>query len=341
MSTSRLQDIGVVAIGRNEGERLRRCLASIANEVGAIVYVDSASKDGSVQLARSWGADVVELDNSQPFTAARSRNAGVARLLEIAPHLRFVQVVDGDCEIDANWLERALAEIEGDPGLAVVCGRRRERQPEASLYNRLADMEWDTPVGDARACGGDALIRIEAFRQIAGYDASIIAGEEPEMCMRLSLAGWRIRRIDAPMTLHDAAMTRIGQWWRRMVRSGHAYAEGHAMHGRAHGFNAREVRSIVAWAFVLPVCIAASLWFTKGTSAVLALGYLVLWERVRRHRIRHGDAPRDARLYATFCVLGKFPQLVGAAKYWANRMIGRRTRLIEYKPQSAVEARHA
>jgi glycosyltransferase involved in cell wall biosynthesis len=65
--------VGVVVIGRNEGERLRRCLASTLPQATALVYVDSGSTDGSVDMARAMGADVVALDMAQPFTAARAQ----------------------------------------------------------------------------------------------------------------------------------------------------------------------------------------------------------------------------------------------------------------------------
>ena len=99
--------IGVVAIGRNEGERLRRCLESLDGHGLTVVYVDSGSTDDSVALARSLSIEVVDLDMSTPFTAARARNAGFERLLQIDPGVRFVQFLDGDCEVADGWLERA------------------------------------------------------------------------------------------------------------------------------------------------------------------------------------------------------------------------------------------
>src|SRR3954469_23114936 len=123
---------GVVAIGRNEGERLRVCLESALRASAHVVYVDSGSTDGSVAMARQLGAHVVELDMSTPFTAARARNAGVVKLIEIVPDVEFVQFVDGDCEIVDGWLARALSECCANPQAAVVCGRRRERFPDAS-----------------------------------------------------------------------------------------------------------------------------------------------------------------------------------------------------------------
>ena len=199
--------IAAVAIGRNEGERLRRCLASMQGRVGRIVYVDSGSTDGSLDAAAAAGAQVVSLDLALPFTAARARNEGFALLGHEAP--AYVQFVDGDCELQPGWLETASAFLDNHPDVAAVCGRRRERHPGQSLYNRLIDCEWDTPVGETRACGGDVLMRRDAFRAVGGFDPALIAGEEPELCVRLRAAGWRIWRLDAEMTLHDAAITRL------------------------------------------------------------------------------------------------------------------------------------
>jgi GT2 family glycosyltransferase len=342
MTNAAHKKIGVVAIGRNEGERLRRCLESVVGKAAAVVYVDSGSTDGSVARAKSLGVEVVELDLTLPFTAARARNAGVERLIALHDDIEYVQVVDGDCEIVEGWLDAAVQIMEEQKDVAVVCGRRRERHPEASDFNRLCDMEWNTPVGEAQSCGGDALIRLKTFVQVGGYDSSVIAGEEPELCVRMRRRGWRIMRIDREMTLHDAQMFRFGQWWRRMVRSGHAYAEGRALHGRTpERFRVREVRSIIEWAVILPIMALALAWWTWGLSLALFLGYVALWYRVRSRRIEQGDARRDASLYASSCVIGKFPQLLGVLQYWRNRAFGRRSQIIEYKGDGAKAPREA
>lgn len=331
--------IGAVVIGRNEGERLRRCLASLAGRARPIVYVDSGSTDDSVENARRVGAVVCELDVTRPFTAARARNAGFARLLEAAPELDLVQFVDGDCEVDPGWLERAEREITSDPRLAVVCGRRRERRPDASIYNRLCDIEWDTPVGVATACGGDALMRVSAVRQAGGYDADLIAGEEPDLCLRMRRSGWSIFRVDAEMTLHDAAMTRFGQWWRRMVRGGHAYAEGSARHGRGPERHwVRETRSNWAWGAALPMLAVGLAPPTAGASLLLLLSYGALAVRIFRRCRRQGLSVADARLFAVFCTVGKIPQALGQARYWIGRGRGRPSGLIEYKEVPAAHA---
>lgn len=319
-----MSSVGIVAIGRNEGQRLRACLSAAVREAGAtVVYVDSGSTDGSRELATSLGAHVVELDLSTPFTAARARNEGFAKLMQIAPQTQFVQFLDGDCELQPGWIKTALGALQADPQAAVVCGRRRERYPTKTIYNQLCDLEWDTPIGEAKACGGDALIRTDAFRQINGYNPSVIAGEEPEMCVRLRAKGWRIHRIDAEMTLHDADMSRFGQWWKRNLRAGHAYAEGAHMHGAPPERHwVREVRSNYVWGLLVPL---------SGLGLLL---YPVQWLRIFL-RARSAFGTCAARRYAFFIVIGKIPQAIGQLKFHLNRYRGKSSRIIEYKGATA------
>lgn len=320
--------MGVVVIGRNEGPRLVRCLDAIPEGIDGVVYVDSASTDDSVAHARGRGAEVVELDMSIPFTAARARNAGVSRLRERWPHLRYVQLLDGDCALVPGWIDAARAVAASDDRVAIVCGRRREIHPQTSMYNWLADMEWDTPVGDVASCGGDALARLEHIVAVGGYDERLIAGEEPELCARLRARGWVVRRIGRDMTLHDAGMTRFGQWWRRAMRSGYGFAQVNATERTLY---ARERRSTVVWAALVPgaTVLAAALGGALGLAVPLV--YLVLWARVVRHRRARGEGYRAAALYAGACVLGKLPEFAGVLKHEWERLRGREARLIEYK----------
>lgn len=328
---SGLDHTGVVAIGRNEGERLRRCLRSLPAGLGAVIYVDSGSNDDSVAFAHAQGAEVVELDMSLPFTAARARNCGIERARARCPGLRFVQTIDGDCELVPGFLEAAAATLVEDPTVGAVCGRRRELHPEASLYNRLCDMEWNTPVGETAACGGDALLRLEAFDAAGGYDPGLIAGEEPDMCFRMRERGYRVLRIDCDMTRHDAAMTRFGQWWKRNQRAGHACAEGYQRHPE-DPVARRVVRSNLVYGVLLPAAALMALPASGGASALLLLLYAIPFMRSRRRRMReHGDRRADAALYAAFTVLGKLPQALGGLQFQHNSLRGRRSGLIEYK----------
>ena len=310
--------VDAVVIGRNEGARLEACLRSLQGQVRRVVYVDSGSVDGSVAAARALGAEVVALDLTQPFTAARARNAGLA-VLQVP---EFVQFVDGDCVVDPGWIEAGLAGFAAHPAAVVICGRRRERFPAVSVYNRLADREWDTPVGQAAACGGDALMRFAAVQAVGGYCGDLIAGEEPELCLRLRRAGGEVWRIAAEMTLHDAALLRFGQWWRRMRRAGHAFAEGAALHGAGPDRHwLAETRRAVFWGVVLPVGCGV-LTAVTPFGLLLATAYPLQVLRLAR---------RGGWEWALFSVIGKFAEAQGVFGYWFDRLRGRRRGLIEYK----------
>ena len=339
MQDAKTPIFGIVAIGRNEGARLETCLKSALRASPAVVYVDSGSTDDSVAAARRLGASVVELDRSAPFTAARGRNAGFTGLKTIAPGLRYVMFVDGDCEIAEGFCDEAAAFLDGHADVGLAYGRRRERFPNASVYNLLCDIEWQAPPGRTTEIGGDAMVRCDAFTQVGGYNATIISGEDTEFGFRLTHAGWALWRIAAEMTLHDVAMTRFRQWWRRNERGGHSFAELSALHGgRPERHRVRESRSVWIYGAIIPLLVLALAWPTRGLSAVLLLAYPLVFYRIRRHVIGRGWDSRQATVYALFTTIGKFPEAIGQIRYWLNRLLRRKTQIIEYKNSKAAPA---
>ena len=329
-----LRRVGLVVIGRNEGLRLQRCFDTLPAGVEHVVYVDSGSTDDSVAQAIRRGFDAVALDTSTPFTAARARNAGFRRLLELRPGIEFVQFVDGDCELLPGWLQHAAAALASQPDVAVVCGRLRERFRDASVYNRLCDLEWDGPVGDVFACGGNAMIRTGALRAVGGFTERLIGGEEPELCVRLRDMGHRVVRLAANMALHDAGMTRFGQWWKRAVRYGYGTAELAGMHPAAFR---REALSIIGWGIVWPAVVCGSAILTGGYGLLLLATYPARWVRILVRRSADGTAATDAALYAASCVIGSWPAAVGIVKFHQDKSHGRRATLFEYRSKESQE----
>lgn len=334
-----LSSTAIVVIGRNEGDRLKRCLRSLPPGVPA-VYVDSGSTDESVPFARSLGVKVLDLDMTVPFTAARARNAGWRELVSINPGLTFVQFIDGDCELNPNWLDCAVTSLAREPSLAAVFGRRRESFPDRSIYNKMCDDEWNTPIGLTESCGGDVLFRIAALDVAEGYSNSLIAGEEPDLCLRLRQMNWKVRRLDAEMTLHDAAITSFSPFWKRTERSGYAYAEHVWRHGR-EGIASwrRQLLSIVLWGLGLPLIalICLSIFVHLGSRLALFVSILCLAAyplQIVRIAMRKAAANPDLRfasMYATLMVVGKFAQISGVLRCWWEHAFGSPQRLIEYK----------
>ena len=321
--------VGVVVIGRNEGERLRRCLTSAVRESRHLLYVDSGSADGSVALAQSLGVETLALDPSAPFSAARARNEGQARLRQMQPHLQDLQFVDGDCEHCEGWLSHSAGFLDAHADVAVALGRVREKHPESSVFNMIIQIEWDLPAGEARNCGGIAMMRACAIDQVQGFRTDLIAGEEPELCVRLRRKGWRIWRLAQDMALHDLAMSRFTQWWKRELRNGHAFAEGVALHGAPpERHYVREYRSALLWGLGVPLATLLSIaYFGAGGAVVLALYPL----QIVRLALRGRRSARENWLYSLFLVIAKFPMTLGALSFHIRRALGHRPRLIDYK----------
>ena len=319
---------GAVVIGRNEGKRLARCIRSLSGPA-LIVYVDSGSSDRSVAIAQDCGAEVVELDLTIPFTAARARNAGFARAREICGGVRYIQFVDGDCELDRDWTSCATCFLESHPGVAAVCGRLRERHPENSIYNWLCDQEWDGPLGEVRSFAGNVMVRCEALAAMGGYRDEVIAAEEDELCVRLRAANWTIYRVSNDMALHDAAMTHFHQWWKRSVRCGYAFGQGAYLHGKnPERHFVWESQRARLWGIYLPLlCLLTGMLFHPIGWATFLIYPLQVLRLVSRRR-----GPLVNRLLlAAFQVLGRFPEGLGQLNFTYDRLFRRRATLIEHK----------
>lgn len=327
-------DIAIVVIGRNEGRRLIESLQSVRTTDLPIIYVDSGSSDGSPAAARGLANSVIELDLTRPCSAARGRNEGVAEALRLWPKLQFVMFLDGDCTLEPGFIAAASAKMAEAHNCAIVTGHLVERFPEASIYNRICAIEWRGPAGEIHnmnALGGIMLIRVSAFLDVGGFNEEAIAGEEPDLGVRLSLAGYSIIKIDEQMAVHDAQILTFRQWWIRAVRGGHALAHRYSRHGRTHFRDGRrELLSALFWACALPLAVVLLLWPTHGWSVLLLAGYLMFAWRVSRYYSRAGLSRSDAWLVTRFIIYAKFAHSIGVLRYALQRLRGR-FQILEYK----------
>ncbi|MGR3501871.1 glycosyltransferase [Pseudaestuariivita sp.] len=319
--------LGLVLIGRNEGERLVRSLQSVAGLGHPVVYVDSGSRDDSVPVARSMGADVIELDPATPFTAARARGEG-AELLLVTHDVDVIQFIDGDCAVVEGWLDAGREALAEDPDLGLVTGWRSEIAPDASVYNALCHHEWRRPAGEIETCGGDMKVRVSAYRAAGGWRPDVIAAEDDEFCQRLRKAGWTLRRLPVEMTRHDAAMTRFGQWWQRAVRSGHGFAQVGDLHP---DFFTRERKRVWLYGAALPVVILLGLLISAWLVLLGLAGYAYNYARTWQGLVRDGMPSGQAAHHAVFITLSKIPNMIGLATYHLRKRRGAAMRIIEYK----------
>lgn len=327
--------LSVVVIGRNEGSRLERCLASInrmhmGGSTLQLIYVDSGSSDRSCQVAREAGATVLELGAGRT-TAAMGRNAGW-RVAQGS----LVFFLDGDTIVHPDFFAKAHPSFE-DPAVAIVWGHRRELATDASLYNRVLDLDWIYAPGLTSFCGGDAIFRKSFLALTGGFDDQLIAGEEPELCRRITALDGRILHVDLPMTGHDLAMTHFGQYWRRALRAGHAFAEvSERFRLSAHPFwltDARRNRNRALTLLgggalaVIASTLTGSAWpLGCGTLMLAAISLRTAW------KARWKTSDRVALLlYGLHSQLQQVPILMGQMQFRLNRRRGVKRGLVEYK----------
>jgi len=323
-----------VVIGRNEGDRLGRSLRSVQAAGLRAVYADSGSSDGSVDSARDLGVPVVALSADKPFSAGRGRNEGLEEALRRWPEVRFVMFLDGDCVLDPAFPKAALKTFAENANCAIVTGHLFERDPEASIYNRLCSIEWRSPAGlitNLNRLGGIMVVRVSAFTAVGCFNLNAIAGEEPDLGARLLMEGHTMIKIDVPMATHDAEILRFRQWWKRAVRGGHALAYRFWQHGRTDLRDGRrELASDLAWGLILPLATLLLLAPTRGVSMLLLASYPLFARRIYRRGVAEGLNQSDARLMARYIVYGKFAHVFGIFLFCKNWLSGD-FRIIEYK----------
>lgn len=327
-------NIGIVVIGRNEGQRLMLSLQSMQSSNCPIIYVDSGSSDNSVEIAKPLVDRVLQLNPAAPFSAARARNEGFEQLTTSFPSLQYIQFVDGDCVICEGWLTAAQIALQQDGKRAAVIGHLQELNPDASIYNRMCAMEWRSPAGDLTnfgALGGISVIRADVFKQLGGFKANVIAGEDSEFGVRLSLAGYKVTKIDHLMATHDANMTSFQQWWKRAVRGGHAIGQRADLNGHTIAKDCvKERKSTLVWGIFLPLLALFLLMFAGRWSLLVLLAYVYLAIKVYFYRRKQGENSRDAITYAQFIPLVKIANGLGLLKFYVNKF-KQSYEIIEYK----------
>ena len=326
--------VSVVIIGRNEGQRLQRCIQSVQaahwdSMCYDIWYVDSRSTDDSLARAQAMGVHTLVLPEG-PMCAAKARNLGWQTAKGA-----YILFLDGDTELHPDFVNRAL-QAWNDISLCAVWGHRRESNPQQSLYTKVLDLDWIYPAGITPYFGGDVLVRRIALQKVGGFDATLNAGEEPELCARLRGKGWKILHIDAPMTRHDLAVRSFKAYARRCYRSGIAYAEvTHRMQTLGDALWQHEARRdlvhgllYVTAPLLLLLAFAIHVW---AGGLLVVLGAAVVLRSAWRCRARAAGNVVLALEYAVHSHLQKIPAFFGQVAWKRAHARKQRLALVDYK----------
>lgn len=202
---------------KDDAERLCRCLTSITTnnyprELIEIIVVDNDSRDGSARVARDFGAVVL---HSTASSVAKLRNHGARAALG-----KIIAFVDSDHEIDGQWILSAL-DVLSHPAVAAT-GSAYLPQPRANWVQRLYDglrrhLVQREDVGWLGS--GNFAVKRAPFEQIGGFNASLTACEDVDLCNRLRLEGHRIVEDPTLRSIHFGDPSTLwalffGELWR-------------------------------------------------------------------------------------------------------------------------------
>jgi glycosyltransferase involved in cell wall biosynthesis len=185
--------IDIVLPCLNEAAALPWVLARIPDGAKAIV-VDNGSTDGSVEIARSLGAQIIQCG---PRGYGAACHAGL-----MSAQADLVAVCDCDASLDPADVIRLASALRD--GIHLAVGRRRPTSPGAwPIHARLANRELARRVrrrsgacirdiGPMRLARRDDLIGLGLADRRCGYPVETI--------VRAADAGWRIAEVDVAYT---------------------------------------------------------------------------------------------------------------------------------------------
>jgi succinoglycan biosynthesis protein ExoA len=262
----------------NERQNLAHLLDALmieATELDArIVVADGASTDGTAAIAGDYAARfprISFIDNPHRIQSA-AMNLAVARFGEAC---RYVIRIDAHGYYPADYCRRLVAEAErtGAGGVVVpmlTVGRGVFQRAVANAQNSLVGTGGSAHRAGRMAGwvdhGHHALMRVDAYRAVRGYDEAFRYNEDAELDHRLGAAGWPIWLTDATLMVYFPRATPAA-----LFRQYFGYGGGRARNLLKH-------HTIPRLRQVLPLAIVPAVALT-GLALVnwLALVPLLLW----------------------------------------------------------------
>jgi glycosyltransferase involved in cell wall biosynthesis len=261
-----LKTISVVVPVKNDLSGARLLLSCLRKQSlpCEIVFVDNGSTDGTAEFLESQGVRVLR---HPELRVGALRNRGVA-----VTQGQYIAFADSDHEVDSNWLEEGVRVLDSEPSV-VACGSHY-LAPENGTWVQRAwaihrlrgaeckDVDW--------LASGNLFVRRDAFLGVGGFNETLVAAEDVDLCHRLRDSGGTIRHDPAIASIHHGEARTLRrfikkEWWRGS--SGiRAWV--------SQGFPLREIPSLV-W----------PLWHLFFSLIFLVVWFVAVWHLPKLHYI--------------------------------------------------------
>lgn len=215
-----MNKLAVVLITKNQAWNIERLIESVLRSTAGVAssevwLVDSASTDCTVELAKQYPVNILRLRPDLPLTPAAGRYVGYSY-----SQSQYVLFLDGDMELYPDWLEGAFHTMEDDSTVGAVTGDVIDCPIPAAEFRGPLKRTGNGEAMEVDRCGGAAMYRHAALEQTGTFNPYLCSDEEPELCLRLRCAGYRIIQLRHAIVNHytEADNTLSGVMSRRRRR---------------------------------------------------------------------------------------------------------------------------
>lgn len=199
-----VRNISFIVIARNEEYAVFKCLSAIAamNLIDCeVIAVDSNSSDNTIGIMLAF-AD--KIGNLKIFRIEGEVSSAIARNVGIKhSQKKYIFFVDGDTELDVEFVNAAIGRLESDVYEAVT-GKLREYQysNDYSAITKVVEDRFNIfEEKETYYCGGNFIAKRTAVENIGLFNEEFPTLEEVEFTMRFSRK-YRIGAFPITMGIH-------------------------------------------------------------------------------------------------------------------------------------------
>lgn len=194
--------ISIVIITRNEAKNIARGIESVLQVIQGktqieLLLVDSASTDATVEIASQYPIRIIRLKSDWFHSVSAGRFIGM-----LNTHGELVLHMDGDMELDPQWLDRSVGYLTEHPDVGAVGGYwRNVNLVDGQIVSEEDEFRFDR-IMEVRYVGGAAVYRRSAIQKMGGFQPYLRGEEGVYMSMGIRFAGYKVVYLPYLMSRH-------------------------------------------------------------------------------------------------------------------------------------------
>jgi glycosyltransferase involved in cell wall biosynthesis len=183
-------------VAKDEEQNISRCIESILSstktiESREILLVDSCSSDKTVEIAKQYPINIVQLGENWPHSPSAGRFTGVNNT-----NGKYVLIIDGDMELQKGWVEVVLKFMEETPKAAALVGKYYElflqKNGDYSKPKLAMNCKGRSKFGKIDYIFGSSIFRRKSLLEAGNFHPYLRAEEEAEISYRLTKNGYNL-----------------------------------------------------------------------------------------------------------------------------------------------------